>query len=424
MGRRRRLLVAMPPRHGKSELVSHWTPVWFLDLFPTRRVILASYEADFAATWGRRVRNTITRHAERLRVRVAEDSAAATRWDTTEGGGMVTAGVGGALTGRGAHLLIVDDPVKNREEAESAARRATVWDWWTSTAYTRLEPGGAVVLVMTRWHEDDLAGRLLAQMTAGGERWDVLALPALAEADDPLGREAGAPLWPARFDAEALAGIRRAIGSYDWAALYQQRPAPAEGGIFKRDWWRFYDTPPARFDEVLQSWDCAFKDAKTSDFVSGQVWGRVGADKYLLDRVHARLSFTETVKAIRALSARWPQAHAKLIEDKANGPAVIDTLTHEIAGLIAVEPQGGKEARAHAASPQVEAGNVYLPARHVAPWVDEYLDELAAFPNGRYDDDVDATTQALLRLTGGLTGSLASLMAVGTDRTYTREGRA
>ncbi|NMA28428.1 MAG: terminase, large subunit, partial [Burkholderiales bacterium] len=184
-GRIRRLLVSMPPRHGKSELISHWLPVWYLNTWPERRIILATYGADFAADWGRRVRNTVQEHADSLRVRIAQDSAASNRWHTTAGGGMVAAGAGGPLTGRGADLFIIDDPIKTAEDAYSATWRERVWDWWTTTARTRLEPGASVVVLMTRWHDDDLAGRILRNAQESGDGWEVLNLPALAEEGDP-----------------------------------------------------------------------------------------------------------------------------------------------------------------------------------------------------------------------------------------------
>jgi predicted phage terminase large subunit-like protein len=381
-----------------SLLTSHWFPVWYLSLFPDRRVISASYEADFAASWGRKVRNTVAQHSTALKLEVAEDSAAANRWETRQGGGMMTAGVGGPLTGKGANLLLVDDPIKNAEEAASQTLRDKIWNWWTSTAYTRLEPDGIAVVVQTRWHEDDLVGRLLRESEHGGEPWDVLCLPAFAEDGDMLDRAADEPLWPERFDTAALERIRTAVGSYVWNALYQQRPAPAEGGMFKRNWWRFWRVLPERFDEVIQSWDFAFKETRTSDFVVGQVWGRKGADKFLLDQVRARTDFTGSIAAVRLLSSRWPKAAAKLVEGKANGPAVIAALKKEISGLIEVEPQGSKESRAAAVTPQVEAGNVYLPERELHPWVSDFIEEHASFPNGAHDDQVDACSQALARL--------------------------
>jgi predicted phage terminase large subunit-like protein len=205
-------------------------------------------------------------------------------------------------------------------------------------------------------------------------------------------------LWPERFGQEEVEALKRTMGSYAAAGQLQQRPAPAAGGILKRHWWKFYREAPRPFSEVIQSWDCAFKDTRTSDFVVGQVWGRHGADKYLLDQVRGRMDCPATIQAVKRLSEKWPQTQAKLVEDKANGPAVIATLKHEIVGLIAVNPEGGKEVRAHAVSPQIEAGNVYLPDPTIAPWIGGFLDECAAFPNGAYDDQVDAMSQALVRL--------------------------
>lgn len=230
-GRCPRLVVEMPPRHAKSTLCSHWFPVWYLSLFPQNRVILTSYEAGFAASWGRKVRNSIVEHAESLGVGIADDSAAADDWATDEGGGMVTAGVGGPITGRGADVFIVDDPVKNAEEANSQTIRDKTWDWWLSTARTRLEPGAAALAVMTRWHEDDLVGRILAgaDEDPDGIPWEVLRLPALAEHADPLGRKPGEALWPARYDEKAMGQIRRDVGDYVWDALFQQKPPSLVG---------------------------------------------------------------------------------------------------------------------------------------------------------------------------------------------------
>lgn len=224
----------MPPRHGKSELVSVFLPAWWLGDRPDDRVILASYESDFAASWGRKVRDVLDEYGPSLfGVNLRADSQAAHRWDI-EGrrDGRICAGVGGAITGRGANPLIVDDPVKSPEDAQSDALSSKVRDWWRGVARTRLEPGGAVILVMTRWSEGDLAGRLLAEQQ--GERWEVLNLPALAEEDDPLGREPGQPLWPERFDLADLEATRRALGSYLWTAFHQGHPAPLEGIIYRR----------------------------------------------------------------------------------------------------------------------------------------------------------------------------------------------
>lgn len=399
-GRIKRLIVSMPPRHGKSELVSRYFPAWFLGTFPDKRIMLVSYEADFAATWGRKARDLLEEHGPSLfGIRVSGKSSAANRWDI-EGheGGMVTAGVNGPITGKGADIGIIDDPVKNDQEAMSVTYQERTYEWYKSTFRTRIQRDGAIILIMTRWHENDLAGKLLAAQEEDGEKWEVVNLPAMAEDDDPLGREFGQPLCPDLFSKEALESIKKAVGSYWWASLYQQRPSPVEGGIFKRNWWQYYRSVPDRFDEIIQSWDMTFKDTKTADFVVGQVWGRKGANKYLLDQVRDRMDFPATIQAVRTLSAKWPQAKVKLVEDKANGPAVIATLKKEISGLIPVEPQGSKESRAWAVSPEVEAGNVYLPDPSIAPWVHDFIEECAAFPNSANDDQVDAMSQALIRL--------------------------
>lgn len=396
-GQRKRAIVEMPPRHGKSELVSFWTPLWFLTLFPQSRVILASYEADFAETWGRRVRNAITLWSDVLGIELTGDSSAAGRWELKSGGGMFCAGIGGPLTGKGAHFLIIDDPVKNPAEAHSETIQMRNWEWWLTTARTRLEPGGTTTVVQTRWDQNDLAGKMLSEQATGGDQWDELRLPAVAEEGDQLGRPVGAALWPEKYDEAALAEIRRP-DERTWNAMYQQRPSSLEGVIFKRGWWKYYKVLPADVRPACQSWDCAFKDLRTSDYVVGQVWGQRGAEYFLLDRIKDRLDFTATLHAIRQMTAKHPGAALKLIEDKANGSAVISVLTKDVPGIVAVNPEGGKEARAGAIAPLVEAGNVWLPDPTIAPWVGDFVEECAAFPNGAHDDQVDAMSQALLRL--------------------------
>ena len=230
-----RLIVSVPPGHGKSELASHWLPIWTLANWPTKRIAVASYSAETAVRWGRKVRRTLIDTPD-IGVRVSNDRASAHDWDTTNGGGMITLGIGGPLTGRRLDLIIIDDPIKNRADANSPTIRERTWDWWTSTARTRLEPGGSIIVVMTRWHEDDLVGRLLKQMDTedGGDDWDHIRLPALAEPEDPLGRAEGEPLWPDRYDADALAKQRVAVGPNDFAGLFQQRPVVAPAGAFEQ----------------------------------------------------------------------------------------------------------------------------------------------------------------------------------------------
>lgn len=406
-GEIKRLMVFMPPRHGKSETSTKKFPAYFLGKHPDKEVIISSYSADLAYDFSRIARNTLKEWGAKLwGVEVSKDSGAVGRWGI-EGtrGGLTAAGVGGPITGRGAHVAIIDDPFKNWQDAASKVIRDNVWDWYRSTLRTRLAPNGAVILVMTRWHESDLAGLLLEEAKNGtGEQWEVISLPAVAEENDVLGRKEGEVLWPERFPPQEYDNIKKAVGSRLWISLYQQRPSPDEGQIFRRNWWKFYKQAPSSFEEIIQSWDCTFKETNTSDFVVGQVWGRIGADRYLLDQTRARMDFPATITAIRSMSSKWPQANSILVEDKANGPAVIAMLQRELSGIIPVNPEGGKIVRAQAVSPQIEAGNVFIPDPSIANWIHDYMEEFAAFPNGAHDDMVDSTTQALNRLMQNVNG--------------------
>lgn len=426
-GRCDRLILSMPPQEGKSTRVTKIGPLWALIRNPERRIVVVSYGADLANEFGRDIRNYITNNQGEdgtldLGLRISPDNGAVSSWKLAgHRGGVRSIGLTGGITGRPADWLFIDDPVANRERAESEAYRKQAKGFWTSTGSTRLAPGAPVVLVLTRWHEDDLAGWLLGR--EDGHRWRVINIPAQADHDpakgetDPLGREPGEYMQSARINertgkprsVQEWEQIRVQAGSRDWQALYQGRPSPPEGGLFKRDWWRYFDTPQwverdngARwaitFDELLISWDMAFKNLDSSDYVCGQVWGRRGVQAYLLDQVHGRMSFVDTCLAVRTLAAKWPQAAAKLIEDKANGTAVMNALRLVVGGMIGVEPDGSKESRAAAVSPFVEAGNVWLPAPEIAPWVGDLVEEAAAFPNAAHDDRVDTLTQALNRL--------------------------
>lgn len=257
-GRVKRLVITMPPRNGKSLLTSENFPAWYLGTFPDRRIILASYGADFASEWGRKARAILEEYGPSLfGVKVSKDSSAANRWDI-EGsrGGMQTAGVGGPITGKGADLLIIDDPVKNSEEANSFVYRQKTWEWYQSTAYTRLEPAGAVVLIQTRWHSDDLAGRVLAENGRTLEPWEVVNFPAIAETHDEIGRKPGDPLWPERYSLEDLRRIQGDVGVNVWASLYQQTPLDETGGRIKKDWLRYWTSQgdyyrPMRADRTV-----------------------------------------------------------------------------------------------------------------------------------------------------------------------------
>lgn len=418
-GEVKRLMIFLPPRHGKSELVSRKLPAFILGIKPTASIIATSYGASLASSMNRDVQRIIDSPQYRAvfpdtilngeNVRTVQ-----TKWlrnsDLFEvvnwGGVYRCAGVGGSITGVGGEFLIIDDPIKNQEEADSPVYRDKVWDWYTSTLYTRLERDGAILLTQTRWHDDDLAGRLLQLQKSdpAADQWEVLSFPAMKENDkDPLDpREVGEALWPGKYSATRLAGLKASVGSRVWTSLYQQNPTAVEGTIIKHSYLvRRWKALPAKFHTLIQSWDLAFKDSKGSDFVVGQVWGKLGAEFYLVDQFRARIPFTATIQAIKDLTAKHPKALLKLVEDKANGPAVISSLQKEIPGLVAIEPEGSKESRLNAVSPLFEAGNIILPDASMAPWVKDYVDELCGFPRAAKDDQVDATTQALLRLWDG-----------------------
>lgn len=413
-----RLMLSMPPRHGKSELVSRRFPAWALGVDPDLSIMSANYSDDLARRMNKDVQR-IMDSPDYLEIfpgtRLADARSGGSMRTTGlfeipgRSGSYRSTGVGGGITGMGADILVIDDPVKDRQSADSPTFRERTWDWYASTAYTRLSPGGGVLVTATRWHEDDLSGRLLRAMGEGGDGWTVVNYPAVAERDEPHRRE-GDPLHPERFGADALARIRKNVGEYEWAALYQQRPTPRGGGIIRREWLRRWRALPRVVDRVIQSWDFTFKDASGSDNVSGQVWAQSGGDFFLVDCDTRRMDFTEQVRAMERMSAKWPEAYAKVVEDKANGPAIMSALGHRIPGLVPYTPRGSKTARAYAVSPLFEAGNVYIPeadADHA--WVREYEAELVGFPTAPHDDRVDATTQALDWLAGGGRGALSLL---------------
>jgi predicted phage terminase large subunit-like protein len=407
------ILVAAPPRHGKSTITSYYLPAWYLGTFPDRRVILASYEADFAATWGQKTRQLLEDHGPSLYgVRVDDSSRAASRWDLHRlPGGMVTAGVGGPITGRGAHLLVIDDPLKNAEQASSPTIREKQWEWWLSTARTRLEPGAVVVVVMTRWHEADLAGRLLEGSRDGGDPVTEIRLPALAERNDRLGREVGEALWPERFDRDYLEQTRRVQGPYWFSAMYQGRPAPDEGGIFDRKDFRYFDIDgdyvvlrqldgsKRRFAtglcEKFQVVDLAASEKETADYtVMTEVW--VTPEKDMLVTAVAR----ERV-AVPDQPDFFKRHHAGgRVKFEAIGyqTGIIQTMLREGFPAEPVYPDKDKVTRAGAAGALYRGGKVYHRAR--APWLHDFEAELLAFPFGEHDDQVDTIAygaNALLR---------------------------
>ena len=413
-GERLFIIVELPPQHGKSTFITETFPAYYLMKNPDKLAMVVSYSEELFKKFGRKNREKFRLYSDELfNLNISSETASVSEWGIQDHlGQLYSTSILGGATGRGANLIIIDDPIKNRAEAESKTIRDKIYAEWQDTFYSRLSADGSVIVIMTRWHEDDLAGRLLKELKLP---WIEIKIPAIAEENDLLGRKPGQALAPEIGKDEEWAEQTKAVtGSRGWAALYQQRPTPAGGDIFKRSWAKFYVPTidmkvklglgddvailPSSFDIQLQSWDCTFKDKDTSDYVSGQVWGRSGVDNYLLDRHHEKMGIVDTMKAIQVMTSKWPNAIAKLIEDKANGSAVIEMLQKKIKGIVAINPQGGKEVRAQAVAPLWEAGNVYLPHPLWKSYTDEILDELTAFPNADHDDDVDSMSQALVRM--------------------------
>lgn len=402
-----RLAVFMPPGAAKSTYASILYAPWHLAGRPTDCLIAASHTQELAEKWGRRVRNLIAEHGTVLGLGLAADSQAAGRWETSRGGEYFAAGVGGAITGRRADLVVIDDPVRSREDADSEATRDKVWDWYRSDLYTRLKPGGRIILIQTRWHEDDLAGRILVDMAAGGDRWEIVSLPALAEAGDPLGRPEGQPLWPEWEDGEALVRKRRAVGPRDWSALYQQRPAPEEGDYFKAEWLRTYTTAPAR--DTLKIYGGS-DYAVTADGGDYTVHVVVGLDPegrmYVLDLWRRQASSDQWVEAFCELVLRWkPIAWAEEQgQIKAGVGPFLERRQRERKAYVAREAfptRGDKAVRAQSIRGRMALEGLYVPD---APWLPDLRSELLSFPAGKYDDQVDAL---------GLIGQLLDRMQVG-----------
>lgn len=407
-GRIKRLMVTMPPRSGKSESCSKYFPAWIVGRLH-KRVILTSYEASFASSWGRKARDVLELWGETLYgVKVSQTSSAADWWELEGGlGSMMTAGAGGALTGKGAEYLIIDDPLKNAEQAASTTLKDKLYDWYQSTAYTRLEPNGGILLIQTRWSQDDLAGRLLTAQDAGGEAWELVSFPAIAEVPEQLpllsgdvySRAVGDPLWPERFSAARMTEVELAVGPRVWSSLYQQRPTPDAGLIWRRPWFdhRYSETPTIL--QTIQSVDSAFKTGVANDYSVIATWGRTATDYYLLDLWRARVEFPDLKRAIVDQSEKW-RPSAILIEDAASGQSAIQELKRGTRlPIIPVPVKASKQTRAAVVSPLAESGKVWLPT--TAPWVAAWIEEHIAFPNGEHDDVVDTTSMALAYLAHG-----------------------
>lgn len=393
---RARIIINAPPRHGKSEGVSHWLLNWYLDWYPQNRVALCSHGQEYANERSMIVRDEFMNN-ELSWTKIRHDKSAINNWRTQQNGGMTSVGIDGSLMGKGFDLGVIDDPYKSMADAFSRAKQREAINFFLHTFYNRCEPNASIVIIHTRWHKNDLTGFLMNNYSSD---WNVIRLPALAEEHDPMGRSIGEALCPARWPVDALLEIKRATGSRSFAGLFQQSPAPEEGNYINRTWLKSWSVIPA-IEQYIQSWDLSFDDKEGASYVVGQVWGVCKGDFYLVDQVRRRMNFVDTVASIRALSAKWPTAITKLIEKKANGAAVITTLRDSLPGIIPVEPQGSKEVRLAAVSGIVEAGHVYLPNELVCNWVEDLIEELSYFPNAANDDQVDAFSQALMRLSKG-----------------------
>ena len=391
------LVLSIPPQHGKSMTITETLPSWYLGKFPTKRIIEASYSEDFAQLFERRNLRKIEQFGKGLFNIEKGKIANNTEFELSNGiGGMISRGILSGVTGRPADLMIIDDPVKNRQEADSKTYRDRIWAEWNDSFKSRLSFGAKVIIIQTRWHEDDFAGRIIKNE----KHVTVINLKCEADNNDPLGRKPGEALCPEIGKGnEWLKDFKSTFttkeGNRTWNALYQGSPTPDDGNIFKRKWFQYYEKLPI-LPYMLISVDATFKDKEDNDFVSIQVWGKKNVDFYLVDRVKEHLGFTETLNVIRQLRNKYDKCSAVLIEDKANGSAIIEVLQREFSGVVPINPEGGKIARANAVSPSFESGNVYLPK--TAKWLYDYETELISFPNAEHDDDVDCTTQALNRL--------------------------
>lgn len=390
-GLRPLLILEAPPQHGKSDMVSRYLPAFIFGNYPDLRLAGLSYAKDLASDMNRDVQAIMStpeysqlfpRSSMAKSVGVANSD----KFEVPGGrGAYVGQGVGGPLTGKRVDIGIIDDPIKNSKEALSPTVKESIWKWYGSTFLTRLSKNSGHIVMATRWATDDLSGRVLA------------ANPKARRLSFPAINEKGEALVPDLHPLEKLLETKQALGDYFWSAMYQGSPKTLGGAIFKDSGVRYYlpKDLPTKFDKVIQSWDMTFKDSEGSDYVAGQVWAKAGANTYLLHEVRERMGFTASKQAVKNMTARYPEGRRKLIEDKANGPAILDSLKAEMSGMVAIEPDGSKIARAHACTAEWEAGNVWLPHPDIAPWVRDFVEEVTTFPAAAHDDRVDAMTQAL-----------------------------
>lgn len=410
-----RLIFNCPPRHGKTALISEFFPAWYLGRNPEKQIIFATYSFERASDIGRKVRNQLVDPIMRIifpGMTVSKDHAGMNRIALDQGGNYYAVGVGGAVVGRGADLLIIDDPVKQRQDVESEAQRRKLVEWFQSVAYTRLMPGGKIIVIMTRWHFDDLAGFLQTELAH--ENWQVVSMPALCESeDDILRRKVGEALWPARYPKPVLEKIRETIGTREWTSQYQQQPLPSEGGLVQYDWLQRYpmdeyrrairrredagEELPFGIRYYVCSWDTAFKESELNDPSACTVWGVSETDAYLVEAFTKRMAYPELRRTVVAYYERYrtlAPGVKVMIEDRGSGQSLLQDLkqnTH--IPLIACKPTKSKQIRLSNVTHLFENGKAKLPDR--APWLANYETQLLRFPAWKEDDLVDATSQFL-----------------------------
>jgi predicted phage terminase large subunit-like protein len=397
-----RLIIEIPPRHGKSELVSRMFPAWFLGRNPKLEVIAASHTTSLAMDFSRKVRGvsrseafgTVFRDA-----RISEDSQAAEHWRTSHGGGYTAVGVGSAVVGKGASALLIDDPVSGSDDAESFNAREAIKSWYQTEAYTRLAPGGGVMIIMQRWHDEDLSGWLQARAEKGeGEAWRVIRFPAIAEEDEP-NRKKGEPLHPSRYSLELLNNIRRNMTMRQWEALYQQRPVPDDGAYFLKDFFRFYDPadlPPPDQLMVYSTWDLAIGQNEQNDYTAGFTAGLSATDDiYILDHHHGRWNAMEMVEKILDDQKRWGSQIVGLEKGHIQmtlGPFMNKRMAERRQMGFLLHPlavgRRDKQSRARSIQGRMQQGRVHWPRS--APWLGPAMRELMRFPNAQHDDRADA----------------------------------
>lgn len=387
------LIINIAPRYSKTEIAVKCFIEWCIAQYADSSFIHLSYSDALVLDNSSEIRENIKSDwfQHHWQVQTKKDADAKGKWYTTEGGGMYSTGTMGSLTGFGAGkfncprfagAIIIDDPIKP-EEADSETQRKKANERLNSTIISRRNNTNKtpIIIIMQRLHEEDMTGFCLAGGT--DVKFTHLSIPALDEHENPL--------WEQKHTKEQLLAMK-AANRRVFAGQYMQQPSPDEGAIFKRSMWKYYKTLPPAFHQTIQSWDFAVKDKKTSDFNVGLVGARVGADKYLIDQDKFKGDFAAACKALIKMCIKHPKANKKLVEDKANGSPILTTLKGQVPGMIAVNPIHDKVFRANAVLPDVEAGNWYLPHPDICPWIEEFVDQLAVFPNGKHDDEVDAFT--------------------------------